>query len=149
MLSRIVTIVNIMLLKEVIILSEESQRQDYHMMSAKETTEHNHAFITIADVACDHQHGILGTTGPAIYSGRCHIHCIHVLTTSDPKCGPIHWHFVCVETGPAIEVAGDEHTHQFCGATSLVLGHEHCFNSTTDTAPDKKECHCDHKGCGH
>ncbi|WP_169717779.1 hypothetical protein SPSIL_018410 [Sporomusa silvacetica DSM 10669] len=130
-------------------MSEETQRQHYYVEPTYESIQHNHAFITIADVARDHQHGILGTTGPAIYSGHSHSHRICVLTTSDPKGGPIHWHVVDVVTGPAIEVAGDEHTHQFCGETSCVLGHAHSFNSTTDTAPDKKKCDCDHKDCDH
>ena len=130
-------------------MSEETQRQHYYVEPTCESIEHNHAFITIADVARDHQHGILGTTGPANYSGHSHFHRICVLTTSDPKGGPIHWHVVDVVTGPAIEVAGDEHTHQFCGETSCVLGHTHSFNSTTDTAPDKKKCDCNHKECDH
>lgn len=126
-----------------IILSDESQRQEYYVTSSYDATEHNHAFITIADVARDHQHGILGTTGQAIDKGHSHVHCIQVLTTSDPKGGPVHWHLVNIMTGPAIEVAGGEHTHQFCGETSCVLGHVHRFNSTTDTAPDEEE-KCDH-----
>lgn len=121
-------------------MSDESQRQEYYSVTPSyDATEHNHAFITIADVACDHQHGILGTTGPAIEKGKSHFHCIQVLTTSDPKCGPIHWHLVNVMTGLEIEVAGGEHTHQFCGETSCVLGHTHRFNSTTDTSVEEEE----------
>ncbi|MDF2636721.1 MAG: YmaF [Pelosinus sp.] len=110
--------------------------------AAAENTNHNHAFITIADVARGHQHGILGTTGPAIYSGDSHVHRIFVKTTTDPKGGPLHWHFVDVTTGPAIDLAGGEHTHQFCGETSVVLGHDHRFNSVTDAAPDQEEYNC-------
>ncbi|MDF2569723.1 MAG: YmaF family protein [Sporomusa sp.] len=124
-------------------MSENCCGHHNHTAPAHENTNHNHAFITIADVARDHQHGILGTSGPAIYSDHSHVHRIYVRTTSDPKGGPIHWHLVDVTTGPAIEVSGDEHTHQFCGETSLVLGHDHCFNSTTDTAPDQKVYDCE------
>ncbi|CUH97708.1 hypothetical protein P22_3843 [Propionispora sp. 2/2-37] len=114
----------------------EEERQPY-TEPAHDDIKHNHAFITIADVARDHQHGILGTTGPAIYIRDSHIHRIHVRTTSDPKGGPVHWHVVEETTGPAIELSGEEHTHQFCGKTSVDLGHKHEFNSTTDTAPDQ------------
>jgi hypothetical protein len=130
-----------------VLLSEENQRQNYYIVPAYESTDHNHAFITIADVARNHQHGILGTTSPAIYSGGSHVHSICVLTTSDPKGGPIHWHVVDVVTGPAIEVAGDEHTHQFYGETKITLGHAHRFNSTTVTAPDQEKNDHDHKDC--
>lgn len=128
-------------------MSNEDQRQNHYVTHTYENTDHNHAFITIADVARDHQHGILGTTGPAVYSGCSHVHRICVLTTSDPKCGPLHWHVVDVVTGPAIEVAGGEHTHQFCGETSIALGHAHRFNSTTDTAPDQEKANHHNNDC--
>ncbi len=128
-------------------MSNEEQRQQHYVVPAYETTDHNHAFITIADVAQDHQHGILGTTGPAIYSGGSHFHAICVLTTSDPKCGPIHWHVADAVTGPAIEVGGGEHTHQFCGETTISLGHAHKFNSMTDTTPNQEKNDHNHKDC--
>lgn len=111
-----------------------------HVKPSYDTVKHNHAFISIADVARDHQHGILGTSSPAIYSQDSHVHRIYVKTTSDPKSGPVHWHVVEETTGPALRLPGNEHTHHFCGETSLDLGHKHRFNSTTDTSPDQKEC---------
>jgi len=119
----------------VIILAEV----EYQCQPAKESTVHNHAFITIAGVARDHQHGILGTTGPAIYTDDSHVHRIYVRTTTDPKGGPLHWHPVDVTTGPALNLPRGEHTHQFCGETSAVLGHDHRFNSSTDAAPEQRK----------
>jgi hypothetical protein len=103
-------------------------------------TDHNHAFLTIADVAREHQHGIVGTTGPAIYHADSHFHRICVKTTYDPKGGTTHWHEVDIKTGPALELRNGEHTHAYCGQTSVELGHCHTFSSVTDTSPNDHKC---------
>lgn len=110
----------------------------------RENILHVHAFFTMADVADCHQHGILGVSGPEIEKGRSHVHCIRVYTTFDPREEyPPHWHGVDVMTGPALDLPGGLHTHHFAGETTCDLGHKHCFNSVTDTAPESEDDECD------
>lgn len=114
--------------------------------------EHVHLLQTMADVADEHQHLIVGTSGPPIAKGRSHVHRVCLKTSYDPKEGPSHWHMVDVMTGPALEVdCCDEHTHSFNGQTSFDVGHCHDFCSVTDASPEEmcyeeeeeeENCHC-------
>jgi hypothetical protein len=122
----------------VINLNEE-ERKGNSLMSQRDSMNHNHIFITMADVSDGHQHVLIGTSGTAIYSGDTHVHRIRIKTSFDPKSGGGHWHFVDIRTGPAIDVPKGEHTHYFCGQTSQDNGHRHSFRSVIDTAPDS-EC---------
>ncbi|MEG6585311.1 YmaF family protein [Dendrosporobacter sp. 1207_IL3150] len=109
----------------------------------RDSRNHNHTFMAMADVSNRHQHLIVGTTSPAMYSNRTHVHRIYVRTSFDPKETEGHWHMVEETTGPAIEVPGGEHTHYFRGETSYDLGHRHCFDNITASAPDSDYDDCD------
>lgn len=115
---------------------EENRKPKEYMSANRDTTNHIHTFVTMASIADRHQHTLIGTTGPAIYSGNSHTHRICIRTTFDPKHRNAHWHLVEDTTGPAIDVPCEEHTHHFNGETSHDLGHHHCYNSVTDTSPD-------------
>lgn len=105
-------------------------------MSKRDSFNHVHLLLTMANVADEHQHVIVGTTGPAMETEDTHVHVICIRTSFDPKCDNPHWHIVDEMTGPAIELPGGEHTHFFRGATTYVDGHKHCFSSVTDASPD-------------
>ena len=116
-------------------------RHMYNKMTPnKDSTNHVHLFITMADVSNDHQHVIVGTTGPAIESGRSHVHQIQVRTSFDPKGDSSHWHIARDTTGPATSLPNNQHTHYFSGETSYDLEHKHCFSSVTDISPDNEYC---------
>lgn len=121
--------------------NEEERKPDKHsqMSAARDSMNHNHAFLTLVDVGHDHQHILVGTTRPAMYTDGSHVHRIYARTSFSPKGEGPHWHLVDIVTCPSIDLPGGEHTHQFAGQTSYDLGHKHCFDSVTDTAPDT-EC---------
>ncbi|WP_072031796.1 YmaF family protein [Acetonema longum] len=129
---------------------EEDRGYPMHKPNKEEAyMEHVHLTQTMADVACEHQHLITGTSGTPIRKGRSHVHRICFRTSYDPKGGECHWHMVDVMTGPAIDIGGcDEHTHCFAGKTSYDVGHCHDFCSVTDASPEcceeeeEHECHC-------
>ncbi len=117
-------------------MSNEEERKPVQTAPARDSMNHNHAFMTLVDVAHDHQHILAGTTRPAMSADGSHVHRIYIRTSFSPIKHKPHWHLVDVITGPSIDVAGGEHTHQFDGETSHDVGHRHCFNSVTDVSPD-------------
>jgi len=125
---------------------ERKHKKGSPVSPGRDSLNHNHAFITMANVADNHQHVIVGTTGPGIYSGNTHVHRICIRTSFDPKGNTPHWHLVDDMTGPAIEVPGGEHTHYFSGQTSYDDGHRHNFSGVTDSSPENNydDDHCDY-----
>jgi len=111
----------------------------------RDSMNHVHLLITMADVANDHQHVIVGTTGPAMLRGNSHVHAIRIRTSFDPKEGNTHWHIAEDVTGPAIEGPCGEHTHFFKGETTCDAGHEHCYCGATDTSNDNDYCEDDYE----
>ncbi len=103
-------------------------REDRHMV-------HVHVFNTLTDVDGDHQHLVLGTTGPARDAGRSHIHRIRVRTSYFDD----HWHWFDVMTGPALETMEGGHVHAFGGETSYDNRHSHGVVDGTGLAPDCRE----------
>lgn len=106
-------------------------REDRHMV-------HVHVFNTLTDVAHDHhdhQHIVMGTTGPAREAGPDHIHRIRVRTSFYDG----HWHWYDIMTGPLIETMAGGHVHAFDGETSFDDGHSHDVADTTAQGPDYRE----------
>lgn len=107
-----------------------NDQEDRHMM-------HVHTFLTEADVSCDHQHVILGVTGPSRELGDSHVHRIRTRTSFLAEDDTGHWHWCDVMTGPAVEMPDDTHTHYYNGTTSYDDEHSHTFSDVTGLAPDQ------------
>ncbi len=123
-------------------MPEEDRRPKYHHgpQPKYNPTVHNHLFSTTSYVARDHQHAIIGTSGPAIPRGNSHVHQLCLLTSFDPpEDARDHWHNVDMMSGPAIMLPDDQHTHYFKGETSTELRHCHCFSGAMDAAPNDED----------
>lgn len=110
----------------------------HHQHHQHEMVPHVHTYLTEADVADEHQHLILGVSGPAREKGRSHVHRIHGRTSfiseeGDCECG--HWHSVDVMTGMAIDMPCGNHVHYFEGMTSEEDDHCHSFSGVTGLGP--------------
>lgn len=104
---------------------------DKHMMQM-----HVHVYNTETDVADEHQHVLLGVSGPADKVGMSHVHAIRTRTsfTADNSGG--HWHWVDIMTDRAVAMPDGTHTHYFAGRTSMNDGHCHTFSDVTNLGPD-------------
>jgi hypothetical protein len=113
--------------------SEDRKHMHHHK---HEMMPHVHTYITEADVADDHQHIIMGVSGPAKETDRSHVHRIHGRTSfiSEEDEGG-HWHTEDVMTGPAIAMPDGNHVHYFEGMTSEDDCHCHSFNGATGLGP--------------
>ena len=116
-----------------------TQDEDRGKKPGRDSLNHVHLLITMTDVARDHQHVVVGTTGPAMPSGNSHIHAICLRTSYDPKVGTPHWHLADEFTGPAVPTPNGEHIHFFCGDTTFDAGHRHCFSGATDASIDTRD----------
>ncbi|VBB05259.1 ymaf [Lucifera butyrica] len=96
---------------------------------------HVHTFLTEADVAAEHQHVIVGVTGPARLDMPVHVHRLHVRTSFLAEEDGGHWHWVDVMTCPPIDLPDGNHTHYFQGTTSYDDNHCHTFSGVTGTGP--------------
>jgi len=98
---------------------------------------HVHTFITETDVEDEHQHTVLGVSGPAREHGTSHIHRVRSRTSylADEDDG--HWHWFDVMTGPAVVMPDGTHTHYFNGTTSFNDEHNHAVADVTGLAPDQ------------
>ena len=94
---------------------------------------HVHMFTTEVDVADEHQHVLLGVSGPARMEGRSHVH--QICTRTSFTCG--HWHWVDIMTDRAVAMPDGTHTHYFAGRTSMNDDHCHCFSDVTTLGPDR------------
>lgn len=108
---------------------------------------HVHTFLTEADVADDHQHVILGVTGPSCDLDDSHVHRIRTRTSFIAEDGTGHWHWADVMTGPALEMPDCTHTHYYCGTTSYDDGHCHTFSDVTGLAHDQMMFDDDEDDC--
>lgn len=93
---------------------------------------HVHVYNTQVDVADDHQHILLGTSGPADETGRSHVHPICTRTSFTDG----HWHWVDIMTDRAIGMPEGTHTHYFAGRTSMDDGHCHTFSDVSNLSED-------------
>ncbi|MBP2638081.1 MAG: YmaF family protein [Firmicutes bacterium] len=117
-------------------VSEEDRKHKHHHHDEYEIMPHVHTYLTEVDVADEHQHIIMGVSGPAKEKGRSHVHRIHGRTSfiSEEDEGG-HWHIDDVMTGPAIEMPEGHHVHFFEGMTSEEDGHCHSFSGVTGLGP--------------
>ncbi|MBC8015887.1 MAG: hypothetical protein H7X79_09095 [Sporomusaceae bacterium] len=115
-----------------------------HMMdyTGKEMMEYNgkgqsnvhvHVYNTLTDVADQHQHVLIGVSGPANMAGRAHVHGIRTRTSFEDG----HWHWVEIMTDRAVIMPDNTHTHYFAGRTSMDDGHCHRFADITTLSPDR------------
>jgi len=86
------------------------------------TNVHVHTYNTLTDIADQHQHVLLGVSGPANMVGRSHAHGICTRTSFVEG----HWHWVEIMTDKALVMPDDAHTHYFAGRTSM--DDSHCHN---------------------
>jgi|GEM_PF-1565105 len=93
---------------------------------------HVHAYNTLTDIADEHQHVLLGVSGPADIVGRSHVHSIRIRTTFVEG----HWHWVDIMTDRALAMPDDTHSHYFAGRTSMNDDHCHNFSDITNLSPD-------------
>ncbi|HWR43009.1 YmaF family protein [Sporomusa sp.] len=117
-------------------INEEDRKHKHHHNKPRPSMLHVHTYLTEVDVADDHQHVILGVSGPAQEKGRSHVHRIHGRTSfivEEGECG--HWHTEDVMTGPAIEMPCCNHVHYFQGMTSEDDNHCHSFAGATGLGP--------------
>lgn len=114
----------------------EEERKPKHHHQPQSDMLHVHTYLTEVNVADDHQHIILGVSGPAREKGNSHVHRIHGRTSfisEEGECG--HWHTQDVMTGPAIEMPDCNHVHYFEGITSKDDDHCHTFSGATGLGP--------------
>ncbi|SMD01171.1 YmaF family protein [Sporomusa malonica] len=115
----------------------EEERKPKHQHHPQADMLHVHTYLTEVNVADDHQHVILGVSGPAREKGNTHVHRIHGRTSfisEEGECGG-HWHTQDVMTGPAIEMPDCSHVHYFEGITSKDDDHCHTFAGATGLGP--------------
>lgn len=93
---------------------------------------HVHTYNTLTDIADEHQHVLMGVSGPADIVGRSHVHPIRI-RTSFVDC---HWHWVEIMTDRALAMPDGTHSHYFAGRTSMNDGHCHSFSDITNLSPD-------------
>lgn len=115
---------------------EDRKPHNHHHHHDHEILPHVHTYLTEVDVADDHQHIIMGVSGPAREKGRNHCHRIHGRTSFISEEGEGgHWHTEDVMTGPAIEMPDGNHVHYFDGMTSEDDRHCHSFAGATGLGP--------------
>ncbi|MBP2627347.1 MAG: YmaF [Firmicutes bacterium] len=109
--------------------------EDQQMMECNDNPMvhiHVHIYNTETDIADDHQHAVMGVSGPAETAGRSHVHSIRTRTSFVDG----HWHWVDIMTDRAVAMPDDTHTHYFAGRTSMDNGHCHNFSDVTNLSPD-------------
>jgi len=106
--------------------------KDMEYNGVNQTNVHVHVYNTETDIADDHQHVILGVSGPADRIGRSHVHAIRTRTSFVDG----HWHWVDIMTDRAVAMPDGTHTHYFAGRTSMDDGHCHNFSDVTNLSPD-------------
>lgn len=119
-------------------ITEEDRKPNHHHHHNHhhDSMPHVHTYITEVDVADEHQHVIMGVSGPAKEKGRSHVHRIHGRTSFISEEGEGgHWHTQDVMTGPAIEMPEGTHVHYFEGMTSEDDGHCHSYAGATGLGP--------------
>lgn len=117
-------------------VNEDDRKSKHHYHQQNCAMPHVHTYLLEADVADDHQHIIVGVSGPARERGRTHIHRIHGRTSFiSEENGEGHWHTEDIMTGPAIEMPEGTHVHYFEGVTSKDCGHCHSFSGATGLGP--------------
>jgi hypothetical protein len=92
---------------------------------------HVHTYIRETDIADEHQHVIMGVSGPMRGEGTSHIHRLRIRTSYVDG----HWHWFDVMSGPAIEIPDDNHVHYYTGNTTVDEGHSHHVEGVTGVAP--------------
>lgn len=110
--------------------SSTVEQEERHMI-------HVHTFLTETNVSDDHQHVMLGVSGPAREYGVSHVHRLRGRTSFLAEDDEGHWHMFDVMTGPAVEMPDGTHTHYYNGTTSYDDGHCHTFADVTGLAPDQ------------
>ena len=109
---------------------------------------HVHTYLTEADVADEHQHVIMGVSGPARENAVSHVHRVHGRTSFlAEEDGEGHWHMYDVMTGPAVELPDGNHIHYFAGTTSEDDDHCHSFAGATGLGPTEEEEDDDDDDC--
>lgn len=115
---------------------ERKHIMDYEakqMMECNDKTMvHVHVYNTEVDVADDHQHVIMGVSGPVDMVGMSHVHSIRTRTSFVDG----HWHWVDIMTDRAVAMPDGTHTHYFAGRTSIADRHCHNFSDVTNLSPD-------------
>lgn len=110
---------------------------------------HVHTFNTLSDVADNHQHIVMGVTGPARRVGLSHVHRIRVRTSFYVEANRGHWHWFDVMTGQAVVLPDGGHVHYFNGETTIDDRHSHDVVGVTGLGPndfdDDEDCDDDHK----
>lgn len=99
---------------------------------------HVHTFLTETNVADEHQHIMIGVSGPSREYGVSHVHRLRGRTSFLAEEEEGHWHLYDVMTGPAVEMPDGTHTHYFNGTTSYDDEHCHTFADVTGLAPDQE-----------
>ncbi|WP_425060374.1 hypothetical protein SCACP_10650 [Sporomusa carbonis] len=118
-------------------INEEDRKHNYHHHN-DQSCIHVHTYLLDVDVADDHQHIVMGVSGPAREKGMSHVHRIHGRTSFISEEGEEgHWHMEDVMTGPAIDMPDGNHVHYFEGVTSKDDGHCHSFSGATGLGPSE------------
>jgi len=112
---------------------EAKQMMEYNGKNMENVHIHVHAYSALTDIADDHQHVLMGVSGPAEIVGRSHVHPIRIRTSFVEG----HWHWVDIMTDIAIAMPDETHCHYFAGRTSRDDGHCHNFSDVTNVSADK------------
>jgi len=122
------------------VLNDEERKytMDYERQQMREcngksmANVHVHVYSTLTDIADEHQHVLLGVSGPADIVGRSHVHPIGIRTSFMEG----HWHWVDIMTDSLVPMTDGTHSHYFAGRTTMEDGHCHNFSDVTNISPD-------------
>ena len=112
---------------------EAKQMMEYNGKNMANVHVHVHTYTTLTDIADDHQHILMGVSGPADIVGRSHVHPIRIRTSFVEG----HWHWVDIMTDIAVVMPDETHCHYYAGRTSKDDGHCHNFADVTTLSGDK------------
>ena len=112
---------------------EDKQVMEFNGKNMANVHVHVHTYNTLTDISDEHQHVLMGVSGPAEIVGKSHVHPIHIRTSFVER----HWHWVDIMTDVAVMMPDETHCHYFAGRTSKDVGHCHDFSDVTNLSADK------------
>ncbi len=99
----------------------------YNCCDCQRPQRHVHEFVgsvQLAEIEEDaHNHRFAGMTEQAEFIPGGHVHELYTKTDFYED----HFHYICIRTGPAIDVGEGRHVHFVTGVTNLEDGHRHEF----------------------
>ena len=96
---------------------------------------HVHPYVGPTEVALEHIHQVVGTTGPSDSRYGRPYSPYRGISTTDRE----HSHGYSIYTGPPIPLCGGQHVHQADGMTTVNEEHEHGVQLETGT-PEPCTC---------